>query len=95
MENIQTNLYNTLVYQDRYQFVLEGLKNTIIMAIFATFIGIILGIISQRPSEISETSISQCNNFLIFKMFHPKDLEFKKSVIPNINDETKIYITYT
>ena len=45
MENIQTNLYNTLVYQDRYQFVLEGLKNTIIMAIFATFIGIILGII--------------------------------------------------
>ena len=50
--------------------------------------GIILGLISQRPSEISETSISQCNNFLIFKMFHPKDLEFIKSVIPNINDET-------
>ena len=45
MENIQTNLYNTLVYQDRYQYVLEGLKNTIIMAIFPTFIGIILGII--------------------------------------------------
>jgi len=50
--------------------------------------GIMLGIISQRPSEVSETSISQCSNFLIFKMFHPKDLNFIKSVVPNINDET-------
>ena len=50
--------------------------------------GILLGLISQRPSEISETSISQCSNFLVFKMFHPKDLEFIKSVIPNIDDNT-------
>ena len=28
--------------------------------------GVILGLISQRPSELSETSLSQCNNFLIF-----------------------------
>ena len=47
--------------------------------------GILLGLISQRPSEISETTISQCSNFLIFKMFHPKDLEFIDSVLPNIN----------
>ena len=50
--------------------------------------GIMLGLISQRPSEISETSISQCSNFLIFKMFHPKDLEFIKSIVPNIDEET-------
>jgi len=50
--------------------------------------GIMLGIISQRPSDVSETSISQCSNFLIFKMFHPKDLDFIKSVVPNIDDET-------
>ena len=50
--------------------------------------GIMLGLISQRPSEISETSISQCSNFLIFKMFHPKDLTFIKSVVPNIDDST-------
>lgn len=50
--------------------------------------GIMLGLISQRPSEISETSISQCSNFLIFKMFHPKDLNFIKSVVPNIDDST-------
>ena len=28
--------------------------------------GVLLGLISQRPSDLSETSISQCNNFLIF-----------------------------
>ena len=30
--------------------------------------GIILGLISQRPSEISETAISQCSNFIMFKI---------------------------
>ena len=36
--------------------------------------GVMLGLISQRPSELSETSLSQCNNFLIFKMLHPVDV---------------------
>ncbi len=48
--------------------------------------GILLGLISQRPCEISETVISQCSNFLVFKMFHPLDLKFIKDVIPNTND---------
>lgn len=47
--------------------------------------GVILGMISQRPSEISDTAISQCSNFLVFKMFHPKDLEFINSILPNIS----------
>lgn len=45
--------------------------------------GILLGVISQRPSEVSETVISQCSNFLVFKMFHPKDLLFIEGVISN------------
>ena len=45
MEQIKTDLYNSLIYQDRYEFILEGLKNTLIMALFATIIGIILGVI--------------------------------------------------
>ena len=48
--------------------------------------GIILGLISQRPSEISQTAISQCSNFLIFKMFHPLDLEFISYIISSNND---------
>ena len=43
--------------------------------------GILLGIVSQRPSELSQTTISQCSNFLVFKMFHPKDLQFIKDII--------------
>lgn len=43
--------------------------------------GLLLGIVSQRPSELSETTISQCSNFLVFKMFHPKDLQFIKDII--------------
>lgn len=44
--------------------------------------GILLGLISQRPSELSETTLSQCNNFLVFKMSHPKDMEYVKQLIP-------------
>ena len=35
-----------------------------------------LGLISQRPSELSTTALSQCSNFLIFKMLHPTDVEY-------------------
>ena len=49
--------------------------------------GMILGMISQRPSEISETAISQCTNFLVFRMQHPKDLRYIKEMIPNISEE--------
>ena len=45
--------------------------------------GILLGLITQRPSELSETAISQCTNFLVFKMFQPKDVAFVKSLLPS------------
>ena len=47
--------------------------------------GVLLNIISQRPVEISDTVISQCSNFLIFKMTHPKDIEYIKTMLPNIS----------
>lgn len=49
--------------------------------------GVILGMISQRPSEISETAISQCNNFLVFRMQYPRDLEYIREMVPNITEE--------
>ena len=49
--------------------------------------GVLLGLISQRPAELSETSISQCNNFLIFKMLHPKDVDYIREMVPNITNE--------
>lgn len=49
--------------------------------------GILLGLITQRPSELSETAISQCSNFLVFKMFHPNDLAFVTALLPNISSD--------
>ncbi len=46
--------------------------------------GVMLGLISQRPSELSETTLSQCSNFLIFKMLHPRDVEYIRDMVPNI-----------
>ena len=50
--------------------------------------GVLLGLITQRPSELSETAISQCSNFLIFKVQHPKDVDYIKEMVPNITEET-------
>ena len=49
--------------------------------------GILLGLITQRPSELSETVISQCNNFLVFKMTHPNDMNYINKMIPFMSAE--------
>ena len=49
--------------------------------------GVILGVISQRPVEVSDTVVSQCSNFLIFKTNHPVDEEYIRKMIPNINND--------
>jgi len=47
--------------------------------------GLLLGLITQRPSELSDSAISQCTNFLVFKIFNPKDIVIVKSILPNIS----------
>ncbi len=49
--------------------------------------GLILNLVSQRPVELSESVISQISNFLIFKMTHPRDLEYIKKMLPNMSAE--------
>ena len=49
--------------------------------------GVMLGIITQRPVELSDNVISQCTNFLIFKLNHPADIKYIKEVVPHITDE--------
>jgi len=45
MKEIYDSLYKTLIYEERYKLILEGLQNTIIIALGATFIGFLLGFI--------------------------------------------------
>lgn len=49
--------------------------------------GCFLALITQRPSELSDTCISQCANFITFRTLHPKDLTYIKEMVPNITSE--------
>lgn len=49
--------------------------------------GVFLGLITQRPSELSDTAISQCANFVILRTLHPKDLDYIRNMVPNISGE--------
>ena len=49
--------------------------------------GVVIDLITQRPTELSETVLSQCSNFLIFKINHPSDLEYIEKMVPNISSD--------
>lgn len=49
--------------------------------------GVILDLITQRPTELSENVLSQCSNFLIFKINHPSDLEYIEKMVPNVSND--------
>lgn len=49
--------------------------------------GTLLTFITQRPSELSSTALSQCSNFVVFRVFHPKDYEIVKSISTNVDYE--------
>ena len=49
--------------------------------------GLLLNIITQRPTDLNENVISQCTNFLIFKINHPADLEFISKSVPNMSED--------
>lgn len=45
-----------------------------------------LVLISQRPSRLDETIISQCNSFLILRLVNPRDQSFVRSVMENLTE---------
>jgi DNA helicase HerA-like ATPase len=45
-----------------------------------------LMLISQRPSRLDETIISQCNSFLILRLVNPKDQAFVRSIMENLTE---------
>lgn len=53
--------------------------------------GVGLVIISQRPSRLDETTLSQCNSFVIMRMVNPADQAFVRRVIETLGeDESKL-----
>ena len=45
--------------------------------------GITALIVSQRPSEISETIFSQCSNFIAMRLTNPEDQNYVKKLLPD------------
>ena len=54
--------------------------------------GVFLALITQRPSELSDTCVSQCMNFIILRTQHPVDLKYIKEMIPNISSEVVLQL---
>lgn len=50
--------------------------------------GTLMTFITQRPSELSSTALSQCANFIVFRIYHPKDFEIVKNISTNISEES-------
>lgn len=49
--------------------------------------GIGLVLISQRPSRLDETTLSQCNSQIIMRMVNPADQNFVRRVVESLGDE--------
>ena len=40
-------------------------------------------VVSQRPSEVSDTIFAQCNNFIALRLTNTSDQSYIKSLLPN------------
>ena len=56
--------------------------------------GMLLGISSQRPSELSKTVVSQCSNYIVHRVQNPDDLQYISKMVPYINQNMIERLTY-
>jgi DNA helicase HerA-like ATPase len=81
------------VVEEAHNFVpshTEGQADTPSLAIIRKVItegrkfGTGLLLISQRPSRLDETTLSQCNTFLVFRLVNPRDQSFVEKIMENL-----------
>lgn len=56
--------------------------------------GLIMGISTQRPSDLSSTVLSQCSNYIIHRIQNPEDLKYVSKMVPYINEDMISKISY-
>ncbi len=44
-------------------------------------------LVTQRPSRVDETILSQCNSFLILRLVNPRDQNFVKQIMENLSEQ--------
>lgn len=90
-EKINNDVPILLVYEEAHKYVPKSdlskyrLSKTSIERIAkeGRKYGVTLLLASQRPSEISETIFSQCNNFIAMRLTNPVDQGYVKKLLPD------------
>ena len=90
-ENINNDIPFLLVYEEAHKYVPKSeltkyrssQKAIECIAKEGRKYGITLMLASQRPSEISETIFSQCNNFIAMRLTNPNDQGYVKRLLPD------------
>lgn len=90
-EKVNNNIPLLLVYEEAHKYVptsdlvkYRASKNSIErIAKEGRKYGVTLLLASQRPSEISETIFSQCNNFIAMRLTNPNDQNYVKKLLPD------------
>ncbi len=80
-----------LVYEEAHKYVpkLQGAKYSASRMAIERIAkegrkyAVTLALVTQRPSEISETIFSQCNNFLSMRLTNPEDQGYVKRLLPD------------
>jgi len=91
---VQTDAPRTpllLVYEEAHKYVpkLQGAKYSASRMAIERIAkegrkyAVTLALVTQRPSEISETIFSQCNNFLSMRLTNPEDQNYVKRLLPD------------
>ncbi len=44
-------------------------------------------LITQRPSRVDETILSQCNSFLVLRLVNPRDQNYVKQIMENLSEQ--------
>ena len=83
-----------MILEEAHRYVLEGDDKALFgyniferIAKEGRKYGLLLNLITQRPTDLNENVISQCANFLIFKINHPADLEYISKSVPNMSED--------
>lgn len=96
-----SKIYN-FIFDEAHKYISESEKDSIvnytkmfeIVAKEGRKFGTFLMLSSQRPSELSKTVISQCNNFILHRIRNNIDLEQMKRSIPYLNDAQMNRLSY-
>lgn len=91
------------IFDEAHKYIYDkenDTRNTHSLKIFETIakegrkFGISMILASQRPGELSQTVLSQCNNFILHRIRNNTDLDQMRHSIPYINDSQLFRLTF-